>query len=111
MREIIAKPNHDLFFRSQIASWFGKGVFGKSNRAMRKIIAKPNHVLFFWKVGGKRLGTDVRSVGRTRDATSKKNRRWAHSRPYLLPTRTTHSYPRPATREAAEAPATAPSRG
>jgi hypothetical protein len=42
MREIIA-----LFFKSQITSWFGKGVFGKSNRAIRKVIAETNHVLFF----------------------------------------------------------------
>jgi hypothetical protein len=38
------------FFESQITSWFGKRVFGKSNSAMGKIIAKQNHVLYFWKV-------------------------------------------------------------
>jgi hypothetical protein len=51
MWKIIAKTNHGLYFlESQITSWFGKGVCGKSNRAMQEIIAKPNHVLFFWKV-------------------------------------------------------------
>jgi hypothetical protein len=51
MRQILAKPNHCLFF-SKVKSRFGlEREFLESQLAQcREIIAKPNNVLYFWKV-------------------------------------------------------------